>query len=176
MEKIILRALTESDIQTTLVWNNQQDIKELYAGHPFPVNIEMERDWFERIIKSNLPTTVFGIELKVGKKLIGLTFLKNINLIHRKAEFAIYIGDETERGKGYSKEATLKTINFAFNQLGLNRTYLFVQSNNDAAIKLYEKTGFKIEGELRKSVFKNGKFMNEILMGLLKEDFDKYEL
>lgn len=176
MEKTVLRALTESDIQTTLSWNNQEDIKDLYAGHPFPVNIEMEREWYERIIKSNIPTTVFGIELKGDKKLIGLTFLKNINFIHSKAEFALFIGDKNERGKGYSKEATLQTLSFAFNQLGLNRVYLFVQFNNKAAIKLYEKTGFQIEGELRSSLFKNGKFINETLMGIIKEDYYKNEL
>jgi RimJ/RimL family protein N-acetyltransferase len=176
MEKIVLRALTESDIQTTLNWNNQRDLKNMYAGHPFPVNIEMEREWYNKIIKSNIPTTVFGIELIKEQKLIGLTILKNINLIHRKAEFAIFIGDINERGKRYSKEATLQTLSFAFNQLGLNRIYLFVQSNNEAAIKLYEKTGFQIEGELRNSVYKNGLFINEIVMGILKEDYYNNEL
>lgn len=176
MKKIVLRPLTESDIQTTLAWNNQDDIKASYAGHPFPVNLEMEKDWYEKITRSNIPTTVFGIEIQNEKQLIGLTFLKNINFIHRKAEFAIFIGDKNERGKGYSKEATLQTLRFAFYQLGLNRIYLSVQSDNEAAIKLYENTGFQLEGEFRNSVYKNGRFMNELVMGILKVDFDKYEL
>ena len=45
MGNIQLRALTETDIPTTLAWNNQEDIKDLYAGHPFPVNYEMEKEW-----------------------------------------------------------------------------------------------------------------------------------
>jgi len=176
MEKIKLRALTASDIQKTLQWNNQDDIKKLYAGHPFPVNIEMELEWYDKITKSNFPATVFGIELLKEEKLIGYSILKNINLIHRKAEFGILIGEKEERGKGYSKIATSKTLEFGFNQLGLYRIYLFVQSNNKAAIKLYEKLGFRNEGELRNSVFKNGEFINEKVMGFLKEEFDKYEL
>jgi RimJ/RimL family protein N-acetyltransferase len=171
MEAISLRAISASDIQTTLTWNNQVDLKELYFGHPFPVNIEMEREWYDKILRSNIPTTVFGIELKEEKKLIGLASLKNISLIHRKAEFAIFIGDNMERGKGYSTEASIKTLNFGFNQLGLVRIYLFVQSNNEAAIKLYEKVGFKLEGELRNSVYKNGIFINEKVMGILKKEF-----
>jgi len=171
MAVIVLRALTESDISATLRWNNHKELKDLYAGHPFPVNIEMEREWYNKILKSNIPTTVFGIELISEKKLIGLSILKNINLIHRKAEFAIFIGDEQVRGKGYAKESTCQTLSFGFNQLGLNKIYLFVQKNNSAAIKLYEKVGFQFEGELRKSVYKNGKFINELVMGILKEDF-----
>jgi len=171
MNKIKLRALTSSDILLTLAWNNQDDIKQLYAGHPFPVNLEMETDWYEKVLRSNFPTTVFGIELIEEKKLIGITVLKNISLLHRKAEFAIFIGDMNERGKGYSKDATLKTLSFGFNQLGLNRIYLYVLKNNESAIKLYNKIGFKLEGELKESIFKNGNFYDEIVMNVLNSEF-----
>ncbi len=172
MANIRLRALTQEDIKTTIRWNNKDDIKFFYAGHPFPVNIEMETEWYKKILTSNFPTTVFGIELIEGGELIGLSFLKNIDLINRKAEFAIFIGSDSERGKGYSHEATILTLNFAFNDLGINRVYLFVMNNNTPAIKLYKKAGFSEEGHLIKSVFKNGNFYDEIVMGILKEKFD----
>lgn len=171
MTNIRLRALTETDIPKTLEWNNQEDIKEFYAGHPFPINMEMEKEWYSKITKSNFPTSVFGIEHISENKLIGLSFLKNINLIHRKAEFAIFIGDEQARGKGFSKEATIQTLKFGFNSLGLNRIFLSVQANNEIAIKLYEKVGFVKEGLLRNSAFKNGFFLDEIIMGILSKDF-----
>lgn len=172
MDNIKLRALTQEDIKTTHNWNNKDDIKLFYSGHPFPVNIEMETEWYKKILTSNFPTTVFGIELVEGEKLIGLSFLKNIDLLNRKAEFAIFIGDDCERCKGYSLEATIKTLIFAFNHLGINRVYLFVMNNNIASINLCKKAGFKEEGKLIKSVFKNGKFYDEIVMGILKEEFD----
>lgn len=165
-----MRALTEKDIPLTLIWNNQEEIKDLYAGHPFPVNIEMETEWYERITKSNIPTCVFGIELIENQKLIGISLLKNINLIHSKAEFALYIGDKNERGKGYSIVAAKQTIDFGFQQLGLNRIYTEVQSNNIASIKMCESIGFKREGIIRQGQYKNGQFRDEIMMGMLKED------
>lgn len=171
-DNIKLRALTQEDIKTTLSWNNKEDIKFFYSGHPFPVNIEMETEWYKRILTSNFPTTVFGIELIEGEKLIGLSFLKNIDLINRKAEFAIFLGDDCERCKGYSLEATIKTLKFAFNNLGINRVYLFVMKTNIPSINLCKKAGFTEEGHLIKSVFKNGEFYDEIVMGILKEKFD----
>jgi len=173
MNKITLRALTETDIPQTLIWHNQEDIRDLYIGHPFPVNREMEELWYKKILTSNYPTTVFGIELIQPKKLIGLTFLKNINNINRSAEFAIYIGDTENRGKGYSKQATHKTLEFAFSRLGLNRVFLKVLKRNHVAQKLYEKLGFKNEGTLRKSIFKNNTFEDELIMGMLKDEFEK---
>ncbi len=41
--KIRLRALTMADLPKTLAWHNQADIVDLYSGHPFPVNLEMEQ-------------------------------------------------------------------------------------------------------------------------------------
>ena len=58
MKKISLRALTITDLPETLRWHNQADIVEMYAGHPFPVNEEMERKWYDKILYSNLPVTV----------------------------------------------------------------------------------------------------------------------
>ncbi len=173
MEKIKLRALTMSDIDKTLEWHNQDDIRELYLGQPFPVNREMEELWYKQILTSNIPTTVFGIEKIDDIKLIGITILKNINLINCVSEFSIYIGDKEERGKGYSKEATNKTLKFGFYELGLNRISLKVLEENITDINLYKKCGFVIEGVIRKSVFKSNEFKNEILMSILKEEFFK---
>ena len=171
MDKIKLRALTATDMEKTLFWHNQDDISALYAGHPFPVNIEMEQKWYEKILASNFPITVFGIEYIENKSLIGITVLKDINMINSSAEFAIYIGDKKYRGKGLSNEATIETLRFGFCKLGLNRIFLKVLEENEAAIRLYKSTGFIKEGQLRKSVFKNNCFKNELFMAVLKEDF-----
>ena len=171
MENIRLRALTITDLPLTLKWHNQTDIIEMYAGNPFPVNEEMERKWYEKILTSNFPVTVFGIELIENNKLIGLTILRDINLINRSAETAIYIGDQNERSKGYSKEALKLTLNFAFNNLGLHRVFLSVREDNVAALGLYEKLGFIREGILRDSIYKNGKYLSLIIMSILEEEF-----
>lgn len=172
MKTIKLRAITIADMEKTLIWHNQEDISDLYSGHPFPVNIEMERKWFEKVTTSNVPLTVFGIEFIDTQCLIGITILKDINLVNRTAEFAIYIGDIEYRGKGFSVDASLETLRFGFFKLGLNRISLKVLEENKSAIKLYQKIGFKNEGKLRNSVFKNNKYKNELLMSILKDEFN----
>ena len=172
MNKIKLRALTATDIGKTLDWHNQEDISHLYSGHPFPVNIEMEHKWYEKILTSNFPVTVFGIENIENQSLIGITVLKDINLINRSAEFAIYIGDKEYRAKGLSIEATLETLRFGFFKLGLNRIFLKVFEENETAIKLYNSTGFIKEGVMRESAYKDNQFKSELLMYVLKDEFN----
>lgn len=162
--------MSRKDLDKTLEWHNSQNISESYLGHPFPVSPEMEEKWYDSILTSNIPTSVFGIENEEHNLLIGLTVLKNINLINRSAEFAMYIGNEDFKGKGYSKIAAEKTLLFGFRNLNLNRIYLKVLENNHIAINLYEKLGFKKEGELRQSVFKNDCYLNEYQYSLLKSE------
>jgi RimJ/RimL family protein N-acetyltransferase len=171
MANILLRALSQTDIEKTILWHNQEDISDLYSGHPFPVNIEMEKKWYEKILTSNFPITVFGIEYIKNRSLIGITVLKDINLINRSAELSIYIGDKEFRGKGLSKEATSETLRFGFFKLGLNRIYLKVLEENEVAIKLYQSVGFIKEGILRCTLFKNNSFKNELIMAILKDEF-----
>jgi len=159
------------DAKITWKWRNQKDIMDNYAGHPFPVNYEVEKNWYEKVIYSNIPTSVFGIEIIESNKLIGMTFLKNINFINREAEFAIFIGDIKEQSKGYAEEATFSTLNFAFMKLGQNRIFLKVNEDNVSAIKLYKRCGFKEEGILRESMFKNNMFKNQLIMSILKKEF-----
>lgn len=173
MNKLRFRALTKDDIETTYNWHNREDIRNLYLSHPFPVNKEMEEQWYNKILYSNFPTTVFGVELCSTDALMGLAILKNIDMVHRQAEFATYIGNVEHRGKGYSKEITQKALDFAFIQLGLNRVYLKVMEANPVAINLYLKVGFNQEGVLRQSVFKQGEFHNLILMSILSDEYKK---
>jgi RimJ/RimL family protein N-acetyltransferase len=57
-------------------------------------------------------------------------------------------------------------VNYAFNQLGLRRIYLEVLADNASAIRLYEKCGFKVEGTLRRHVFKDGKLKDVLIMAV----------
>jgi UDP-4-amino-4,6-dideoxy-N-acetyl-beta-L-altrosamine N-acetyltransferase len=162
-----LRALTAKDAEITWQWRNLPAIKYFFAGHPFPVNYDKEAKWLASTILENIPHTYFGVEH--NGQLVGITSLRNIDLLNRQAEFAIFIIET--RGVGH--EATNQTLTFAFQDLGLERVWLKVIDSNAAAIKLYQKCGFIDEGIMRKSVFKNGQFVDQIMMSILKDEFLK---
>ena len=168
---IKLRALTRKDLPQTLEWHNNKDIQDLYSGHPFPVNREMEELWYDKVLTSNFPTTVFGVEHIKSELLIGLFILKNISMITRSAELALYIGNEDYKGKGISYKIIEEGLKFGFTNLGLKRIDLKVISTNIAAIKLYKASGFVEEGILRSSVYKNGIYHHQLIMSILDEEY-----
>ncbi len=166
-----LRALTLDDAKITWKWRNQEEVRNDFSGHPFPVSYDEELAWYEKNIRVNFPNTTFGVEEMKGKILVGMTFLKNINMIFRHAEFSILI-DSSQKGKGFGKEACYKTLEFGFRHLGLNKIYLKVRTDNTSALRIYESCGFKIEGTLREDIYKQGKYADQYYMGVLISEFE----
>jgi len=42
---------------------------------------------------------------------------------------------------------------------------------NQRAVRCYEKSGFKLEGRMRQAHFYDGKYHDELIMGVLREEF-----
>jgi RimJ/RimL family protein N-acetyltransferase len=104
-------------------------------------------------------------------EVIGATNLLNIDYISRNAEFSIMIGEKKHQGKGIGTLATRKMLNYAFDHLNLHRIYLRVLIRNKTAISVYEKCGFVKEGIARQSVFKNGRYHDQLLMSILSTEY-----
>ena len=62
-------------------------------------------------------------------------------------------------------------LRFAFNELNYHRVYLRVYDFNQRAIRCYEKCGFQTEGRLRQHMYRNGAWHDEIIMGVLRDEF-----
>lgn len=70
-------------------------------------------------------------------------------------------------------EAVRLAMQFAFERLRLNRLQLEVFSHNISALKAYEKAGFKREGTVREALYMNEKYSDEIIMGILKREYEE---
>ena len=106
-------------------------------------------------------------------KIIGDLAILDIDLYNKKAGFRIALHGRSSWNKGYGTEATQLALAFVFEDLYLNRLELEVYSHNPRGIKAYEKAGFKQEGTLRQSLYMNHAYSDEILMGMLREDYYK---
>lgn len=102
---------------------------------------------------------------------LGTISLKDVDLVARKAEFAISLRRKAQ-GIGVGTAATKMLLEMAFNKFELERVYLNVLSDNEKAIHLYEKCGFIYEGEFRKHLFLRGEYKSLKWYSILKEDFE----
>jgi diamine N-acetyltransferase len=102
---------------------------------------------------------------------LGTVSLKNIDIENGTAEYAIVVRREAQ-GHGVAHKATELILKKAFFEIGLRRVYLSVYSNNYSAIKLYEKCGFKFEGEFRNHFIIENEYVGWKWYGILKEEYN----
>ncbi len=166
--QIALVPLTLADLPILWRWINHRDQVLLNAPYK-PVSEQQHHAWFEAI-QQRQDVVIFGIRLLKTGKLIGSCQLHNINSIHRIAELQIRLGEVSERNHGHGSQAVRLLLDFGFTDLNLHRVYLHVFSTNASAIRMYEKVGFVQEGILRKAAHINGKYVDVVLMGILRDD------
>ena len=109
---------------------------------------------------------------KENDRYLGTVSLKNIDTVNGTAEYALVV-IRSAQNKGVAKAATRLVLKTAFYERGLRRVYLSVYSNNIAAIRMYEGSGFKLEGEFRKHFIIDGEYVGWKWYGILKEEFDE---
>jgi RimJ/RimL family protein N-acetyltransferase len=85
----------------------------------------------------------FGIFLRSNGAHIGTVKLEPIELAAKRATIAVMIGDKASWGQGYAREAMQLLIDWCFGALACDEVILGVASKNSAAVRLYEKLGFR---------------------------------
>ena len=104
---------------------------------------------------------------------IGNIYLRSIDWLSRHASIEIFIGETANQSKGYGQSALRQIMLYAFVNLGLHKLTLQVLADNGAAIHVYKKCGFQVEGSLRKHLFKNGDWQDVLCMGILVEEWHR---
>jgi RimJ/RimL family protein N-acetyltransferase len=112
----------------------------------------------------------------VSPLLIGTIGFRLIDWRNRTAEYLWLLLKSEYRNKGFGKEAEFLLMSYAFDHLNLNKIWLYIFPDNIPARKLHAWTGFKDEGLLRQQVFKGGRYIDLLRIGLLAEEFRAREL
>ncbi len=120
--------------------------------------------------RPDMPVLTTIIRLDDGTP-VGWIDLFNIDPENRKAEAGIAIPDP--RGRGLAPLAGKKFLTLAFGVWGFNRVTCRVLASNTYAIRCAELFGLVREGVERQAVWRDDKFEDVVLFGMLKEDFGK---
>ena len=75
---------------------------------------------------------------------IGNVKLEPIDWSAKSAVFGMLLGDRAYWGRGIGSEVTRLVVEHAFEGLGLEKIELGVEKDNAAAIRVYEKAGFRV--------------------------------
>lgn len=113
----------------------------------------------------------WGIVRKADNSMIGTCVFMNFDHTSRRCEIGCGLVSR-EWNKGFMAEALEPLVDYGFDVLGLNRIEAYIISGNSASVRLFRKLGFSYEGMVREREYFKGRFHNEIIMSMLRSDYN----
>jgi [ribosomal protein S5]-alanine N-acetyltransferase len=171
-KKINLRSLKKKDAQSIYQNLNNRDVSRYTARIPYPYTLQDAQSFIKESQKKK-NVVVFGVENPETKEVIGVIDLTSINFHNNKGAILGYWLGKKYWKQGIITEAISLILKYAFSKLKLTRVQASVMKPNKGSMKALEKHGFKQEGTLRKKVYKNRKWLDIFIYGILKEEYKK---
>lgn len=157
--------------QSNLKWNRDSEAQRL--ANDDPTQMFSEKYLKEKSAKydSNPDLFRFAVFPLEGDAHLGEAAIWVEPWSHAEAWTGILIGEREYWGKGYGTDAMRLVAQYGFLELGMRRISLALHAFNERARKSYEKIGFVAEGVRRGVLLRDGVRYDEIVMGLLREEW-----
>jgi RimJ/RimL family protein N-acetyltransferase len=142
-------------------------INKIRDAHHSPI----DQKW-ARYVESLHPVGfAFAITQRKDQRLVGALALQ-ISIVHLVGTIRTVIAPES-RGKHIGNEAKQLVLEYAFNDLGLEKVCSHMLENNRANRKLNEALGLRVEGVLRDHALVEGARHNVVCMSILRREYDE---
>lgn len=166
-----LRSLVPEDYSRIAKWINDPDFnRNLYQGWK-PVDAEAIREQFET--ERRLEDAIqFASCMNSSDELLGWCGFYKWEKIAHSAEIRSFVGTESW-GKGYGTEQFAILLKLGFERYNLNRISFGTYHENIGALKIYEKFQVEREGILRQVGYRNGKYYDAHMYGVLRKEYEE---
>ena len=133
------------------------------------INLRQQRKWFAQV--SSNPRAFYYIFCSQEIPFIGIVRTDEIDYINRSIRVGGDILPEYQ-GQGYGTLMIELLKKYCFDFLNMHRIWLLVLVTNVPAIELYFKAGFVQEGVQLKAIYRDGRYIDYIMMSLLTGEYD----
>lgn len=163
---VYLRRFTAADLPILLRLNADGEAASLL----WPGVVRSEQEAVLWIQQMNVPPTsyAFAVMHRESGVAVGLTWFHGVDGYNACIGFGL---EAEARRKGIAMEAGVFGLDMAFNRMGLRRLTAGCIDTNESCLALMNRLGFKEEGRMRKATLHNGEYRDNILFGLLAEEW-----
>jgi diamine N-acetyltransferase len=168
---VFLRPAERTDIPTFVRWlSDDRTTRNLDLRSP--IGLAMEERWFEDLLEHHgRDRWLFVVCRQLDGRAVGSIDLHELDLTNGGCGLGVVIGDPADRSQGYGRDAIGTLLDFAFDQLRLERVWLDVYDANADARRLYERIGFVVEATFRHGVYRGGRFDDVHRMAILRSEW-----
>ncbi|HEY4888962.1 MAG TPA: GNAT family protein [Candidatus Dormibacteraeota bacterium] len=164
-----LRPPTPEDARLMVTWFEDLETTR-FLGLRNPPSIEMEQEWIGSTAKD--PNSIVWV-VEVDGRGVGTTGIREIDWKNGFGTTGTLIGDRSVWGKGIGSEAMQLRARYAFTQLPLRKLKSSYFDGNVASAKAQAAAGYREVGRHRADRFVDGRWVDEIITEVLREDWEK---
>jgi RimJ/RimL family protein N-acetyltransferase len=163
---VTLRGWRDTDVAALPVLMDEEEIAR-WTPAPSPYRERHAIEWLATHStlmrrRSELPLAVVAAD---SGELLGSIALRFPD--EGRGELGYVIGAPVRR-RGYATRAVRLYARWAFEELGIERLELLVQTDNEASLALAERVGFRREGVLRSYRSLRGRRVDMVVLGMLR--------
>ena len=173
-QDIRLRAMREEDLD---IWlqeehTDEEGVRFLNCGISLPKS-ELDAKAFAEScanFKNKNDRIMFTIETLAGEVVGGI----NLHSMDKKngtfeTGSRIY---QAYRGRGYFFQAKVMVLRYAFYEMRFQKYNIHCLANNKAMLHHAKRLGCKLEGRIRRQIYTRGRYFDDLIFGLTREEFD----
>ena len=168
--RVTLRRHIPGNVTAFQRWYSDPEVARLARYQDGPMRSD-EIDRFFQLRALGAESLTMAIHERDTGRLIGSCAFSQVDGENGSAMYHITIGEKDTWGRGYGTEATQLMLDHAFGTLGLHRIALTVFEFNERAIRAYRRCGFVVEGRARESIWRDGRWWDELAMSVLSSEW-----
>ena len=172
-KNVILRAIEANDIPLLHQWRNSPNVLyEAYGEELPPESLESTKKWADSWVNTEFKM-MLGVEHQ--NKLVGMAQYFDMDWrVYRLAEHGVSICDPAAQKSSVGRDALNTLLGYAFNGMNLHRLWLKLPAYLDSTAEmLIADFGYVREGRLREQYYVAGKYVDTVVLGLLRKDYEK---
>lgn len=148
--------------------NNRNVSRNLRDAFPFPYTLQDAKAW---ITHASMADPIMNFAIEVNDAAVGGIGLIPRGDVHRHTVGLGYWLGEKYWGRGLMTEVVRTMTAHAFQNPDVHRIYACVYAWNPASARVLEKVGYTLEGRMRQHATKDGEKVDELIYGLLREEW-----
>jgi ribosomal-protein-serine acetyltransferase len=160
----------DAEALNALIERNFNHIKKWSAWLKDDRSIENTHAFIKRNQTQFAANEGFAVGIWFEGEMAGQIEYNYFDWNNRKTEIGFWLG-ESFQGKGLVTKSCRVMIDYAFNELKLNRVEMQCGAENTKSRKIPEKLGFREEGIIRQSGWIHDHFVDFVIYGMLASDW-----
>ena len=101
-EKVVLRPITDADTDNIVRWRNTPSVRDNFIFRQ-TFTPEMHRNWLKTKVATGEVVQYIIVD-KAADTAVGSVYYRDVDHTFNSAEYGIFVGEESARGKGFGTE------------------------------------------------------------------------